>query len=404
MTKIKILFIGEIHSSHSRAWVSLLNTDEFDIRCFHIGNADLPEAHPHLTYCAKWAFGIKRSVFKFPTFSFMTKLGRRSLLPARLVEKWNERWLAKIVRGWKPDIIHTLGFEASAYFYQRVRSNYALGQIGRWVAQARGGPDLDLYRHLPEKLKKIRAVFDECDHFICDNEQNYTFAFANGLDRSKAEFPGVGVVSGPGGLDVDELRSRWSKLPSQRHRRIVWPKTYEVISSKGLPVLEALIIAWDRIQPCEVDCLWMVQDELRIYFDKMLPEHVKAACNIYGHLTQKDTLDLVAAARVMLAPSLTDGVPNVMMEAMALGAFPIISPLETTLPVVEDRKNVLFARNLYPEEIAEALVQAMNDDVLVDNAAKVNVERVRELADRKKIRTRVIKFYREVKNLSRGEN
>ena len=34
-------------------------------------------------------------------------------------------------------------------------------------------------------------------------------------------------------------------------------------------------------------------------------------------------------ARVMLAPSLVDGTPNSMFEAMASGALPIVSPLET---------------------------------------------------------------------------
>jgi uncharacterized protein (DUF2336 family) len=66
-----------------------------------------------------------------------------------------------------------------------------------------------------------------------------------------------------------------------------------------------------------------------------------------------------------------------------------------------DETNVLFARNLYPEEIAEALVRAMNDDDLIDAAAEANVERVTKLADRKKVRARVIEFYQAVGDLTR---
>jgi glycosyltransferase involved in cell wall biosynthesis len=101
-------------------------------------------------------------------------------------------------------------------------------------------------------------------------------------------------------------------------------------------------------------------------------------------------------ARVMLAPSLVDGTPNSMFEAMAAGALPIVSPLETIRAVVENDRNVLFARNLYPQEIADALVRAMTDDEFVDAAAQANLELVNRLANRHEIRPRVIQFYEDL--------
>jgi glycosyltransferase involved in cell wall biosynthesis len=101
-------------------------------------------------------------------------------------------------------------------------------------------------------------------------------------------------------------------------------------------------------------------------------------------------------ARVMLAPSLVDGVPNSLYEAMAAGALPIVSPLETITPLVEHERNVLFARNLYPNEIATALHRALTDDRLVDSIAEQNLPLVRRLANRPDIRNRVINFYNEV--------
>ena len=113
----------------------------------------------------------------------------------------------------------------------------------------------------------------------------------------------------------------------------------------------------------------------------------------------------MTSARVMLAPSLVDGTPNSMFEAMASGAFPIVSPLETIRAIVEDERNVLFARNLYPDEIAAALKRAMTDDVLVDRASAENLELVRQLADRQKVRARVLGFYERLigENVARAE-
>ncbi len=102
----------------------------------------------------------------------------------------------------------------------------------------------------------------------------------------------------------------------------------------------------------------------------------------------------------MLAPALIDGVPNSLYEAMASGAFPIVSPLETILPVVRHEENVLFARNLYPQEIAEALSRAMTDDELVDAAAERNLELVRHVAGREAIRERVIEFYERLARIN----
>jgi glycosyltransferase involved in cell wall biosynthesis len=95
----------------------------------------------------------------------------------------------------------------------------------------------------------------------------------------------------------------------------------------------------------------------------------------------------------MLAPSLVDGTPNSMFEAMATGAFPVLSPLDTIRPLVRDGLNVLFARNLYPDEIGDALVRAMQDDALVDDASVRNLGLVRALADRDAIRPRVLNLY-----------
>ena len=107
-------------------------------------------------------------------------------------------------------------------------------------------------------------------------------------------------------------------------------------------------------------------------------------------------------ARVMLAPALVDGVPNSLYEAMASGAFPIISPLETITTVVKNKENVLFARNLYPHEIADALVRAMADDGLVDAAANRNLELVRRVAGRDSIRPGIVEFYERLAKQTDG--
>ena len=227
-----------------------------------------------------------------------------------------------------------------------------------------------------------------CDQLLSDNTQN--FRIARELGVREEQLSSIGTVPGTGGIDIKALRDGWDGPPSKR-RVILWPKVYEWPWSKALPVYEALKLAWDRIQPCEVDMLATTPGGRMFYWT--LPEEMRQRMRLRDRVPRAEALDAMKRARVMLAPSLVDGTPNSMFEAMAAGALPIVSPLETIVPVVEDGRNVLFARNLYPEEIASALVRAMTDDALVDEAASRNLELVTRIANRDEVRARVVKFY-----------
>lgn len=200
----------------------------------------------------------------------------------------------------------------------------------------------------------------------------------------------IAPVPGTGGIDVETLLRKWQGAPSTR-RAIVWPKAYDSAWGKMLPSFEALKLCWDKIQPCEVHMLSMTAESHMWFWT--LPENIRQSCRRYNRIPRSEVLDLMPTARVMLAPALTDGVPNSLYEGMAAGAFPIVSPLETMRTVIRNEDNVLFARNLYPPEIAEALTRAMTDDELVDAAAARNLDLVRRVAGRDAIRPRVVEYY-----------
>lgn len=400
----RILFIGYAESSHTHAWIDLLQDAPLNVRLFALPSGAPPDHWPVKTYVTtpNAPGGSRDRRRRLPPARFsasrvhrlwqMAASGLRLPLPPDPLDKA----LATVLGEWRPDVVHTLGFDPAAYFYHGVATGDDVRRLSKWVAQARGGPDLALNRFDPRFTTRIRNVVRDCDYFIADNEANYEYAHSIGLRREQLGNPPLGIVPGTGGLDVEALSRRWKGPPSRRGRVIVWPKAYEIASSKALPIFEALRLAWDRIKPCEIRMLWLVQPEVRIWFHKMLPAEIQASCSLYERLPREEVLVMLADARVMLAPSLTDGVPNSMLEAMALGAFPIVSPLETIVPVVEQEKNVLFARNLFPDEIAAALVRAMSDDELVDAAATANLAAVRARADRRVLGPRVVNFYERV--------
>jgi glycosyltransferase involved in cell wall biosynthesis len=395
----KILFVGLADSSHTHAWINLLEGARFNARLFAMPSGVPPSGWNVPTYVTAYHHGQRldaatRSALHsaLPVVRFANRSLRRLLRGNEGAEGGAAgAWLARIIRGWRPDIVHTLGVEPAGEFYYGVRRKYRLEGIGKWVLQTRGGSDLALTHLNPSLRETLGAMLRECDQMLCDNHENFRIAREFGVREE--QFSPIAPVPGTGGIDTEASAQTRALAPSSR-RLILWPKAYECPWSKSLPVLEALKLCWEQIQPCEIEMLSIDAETRSWYF--ALPEQIRQACRMHNRVKHERVMEMMSAARVMLAPSLIDGVPNSMYEAMAAGAFPIVSPLETIRPVVEEGRNVLFARNLYPAEIASALVRAMTDDALVEEAATRNLTLVRRVADRAQVRPRVIDFYEKL--------
>lgn len=399
----RVLFVGLPLSSHTRAWIDLLADAELNVRLFA-----LPAGKPPADWSVKAYVtaphgdnldpAVRASMWSRFRAVRLIQI-RLPLLVQRRIGPFADRWLASVIRSWRPHVIHTFGVNPSGDFYFPVREKYGLEGIGKWVAQLRGGSDVQLVRHDPEGSARLAELLTHCDHIITDNRANFDYLAGMGVPTEK--IVPFAPVPGSGGVDVDALRAAWQGPPSTR-RVIVWPKAYECPWSKALPVMEALRACWQRLTPCTIHMLAM-NDEARAWY-WTLPEGLRQHCRISLRIPREEMLALTSRARVMLVPSLVDGRPNSMLEAMAAGAFPIVSPLDSIREVVNEEENVLFAGNLNVDEIARALVRAMSDDGLVDRAAEANLSVVRQVADRAAIRPRVIDFYEQLARSQQESN
>lgn len=390
--KIRILFVGEIHSSHARSWIRLLDAGRYEIRCFQTtalalpygGNFEYPTYMPLAT-------GVDDDPAKI-RFGIGTRLRNRLLQRIRpdLRQNFAWRWLAEIIEAWRPDIVHTFGLTEGAAFLAAAANWVGPGNPGRWVMQFRGGSDLALNHADPEAGPRLAKLAARGDAIVTDNQVNFEY-----LEKLGTPIPEGRrlIVPGTGGVNVADLAPRW-KSPTRDRRLILWPKAYESPWSKALPVLEAIRSVWDVLGPCRIEVL--ASDAEIPKWINLLPRAMAEAFTLHERIPHEQVIEKMLEARVMLAPSLIDGTPNTMWEAMACGAVPIVSPLPTIKPVAEADRNVLFARNLYPGEIGAQLVRAMTDDELVERISAGNLPHVRRLADRAVVGPRLDAFYRSL--------
>lgn len=391
----RILFVGFGESSHTHSWIDLLEGTTFNVRLFDLPTSTLPPGDwwvpCYITAVPSRTLDRRTRRTLYPTRRVGWLLRRLRSRLAGGADRVIEQWLLGVIKRWRPHVVHTLGLDPAGLLYARVRSELGSGPAPLWVLQLRGGSDLALSRLDPERLPPIRSALTAADEILSDNLVNFEYAREMGVDERRLS--PLAPVPGTGGVDVDELRAAAS-TPVEERRLILWPKAYESPWSKAVPVIEALRDAWPTIAPCTIHML-ATSSETSAWV-RTLPQALQGAIASEGRATRRRALELMAGARVMLAPSLVDGTPNTMFEAMASGALPVVSPLETIRSVVAAGRNVLFARNLRPEEIVGALVMAMTDDALVERAAAANLERVRQIADRRSITRRVVLRYEQL--------
>ncbi len=396
----KLLLIANGYSSHLHDWVDLLKDARFNIRVFAVPHTFPPYDWPVKTYITGLSHtaAIPESDTRQRMYPIVPKKTDPTWLPKTLKYRHlargssPEQWLAEIVRAWQPDIIQTLSISPASKFYYEAYKRFNLKGIGKWMLMIYGGTDIELERVHPKHSQYFREIITAADYVFGDTE--HCIIAARDLGLSEAQIPRYYKFPGAGGVNVDEIVAQWRDNPPSKRRMLLWPKAYDGYYVISHAVFEALTLCWDDIQPCELVIPGM-KEYAGMWFYK-LPERIRDATQIPAHMSHDEFRALMLKARVMLAPSLLDGLPNVLPDAMASGAFPIVSPIDHLQEFMKDEENTLFAHNLYPQQIADAITRAMNDDALVDSAAQNNIEVVRRIADRDTIRQQVVQIYEEV--------
>ena len=97
-----------------------------------------------------------------------------------------------------------------------------------------------------------------------------------------------------------------------------------------------------------------------------------------GPLPRRDYLKTMATAGIYLSLALSDATPVSLLEAMALGAFPVISDLPATREWIVDGLNGLLVDPRSPASVSSAMEKALDDQSLVERARAVNNQMMRE--------------------------
>jgi glycosyltransferase involved in cell wall biosynthesis len=216
-------------------------------------------------------------------------------------------------------------------------------------------------------------------------------------------FQGVslGVFPGGGGYPLKIMRAKQTEPPSRR--RIIALKGYQAPESgQALRALDALQLCGKQLEGYRIVIHSAQATHAFENFEqvKAKAESVSVLCGIpieFMPYSPIETMwELFCKSKISIAISVSDGTPNTLLEAQAVGAFPVQSDTGGFEQWIDSGRNGLLVPFDDTNAIADAIIKAIEDDELVDRAALINHEITNEKLDCEKITKKVLDIYNQI--------
>ncbi len=355
---MKILFIS-MPSIHAIRWTKQLVGKDCDLYWFDIlqrGNADF---HEDVIRITNW----KKNKVPFVGKTFLKKS-----IPSlyRAIEDQIEVTAVAFLQQWiqenQPDVIHSFEMQhCTLPLLQLIKQHKSCP----WVYSC-WGSDLFYYQKEQAQSAQIKEVLKYITHIHTDCIRDYNLAVALGF---KGDF--FGKFPGGGGYDIKAVEQ--FVTPIEKRNAIV-VKGYQHIMGRAIEVLNAMEQIPQVIKDRELiifsahDSVVEKAKDLAGLFKKVTvyPRNEK--------LTHVEMMKMMGGGLIYIGNSISDGMPNTLLEAIIMGAFPIQSnPGGVTTEVIDDGINgLLIEEPENPIYIASKIKQALESQDLIDEAFRIN--------------------------------
>lgn len=392
---MRILFVSFGSSIHTARWISQLRDEKWDLHLFpvdpHYIHRDLREVTVHTLFKHRADHihpSVRQSSLPWPFPRGKMRI-RNALKHLPGDPGSGAARLARTIRALKPDIVHSMTVHGGIL---TLKSRERItGRFPPWIYSS-WGPDFFYYATLPEFSSQIRAALGQCDYLMADCQRELDLAPSFGF---RGEI--LGVFPGAGGYHIDQML-RYRQQPPVSSRRLIMLKGRQGdFGGRALVALQALHMCADVLREYEI-VVYMPQG------DGIVPYAAQYISFVTGltvrvlpeHSPSEEILTLMGRARIAIGLGLVDGTPQAMLEAMVMGAFPIQSNSADTRGWIEDGQNGLLVPAEDANAIAAAIVKAVSDDRLVDQAAETNMRLTKERIDIGNLRPKLVEIYNRI--------
>lgn len=382
---MKILIVAMSGSVHTARWISQLRGFGWDVHLFP--SQDYGVCHPDIDNISVHHSGYFKqkvsSTNKIAFFQFLHKA--LSFFRRNIWQVWFPEYrkfdLIRVINNINPDIIHSMETQSAGYLVNAAERRLKKKPV--WI-HTLWGSDIFLFGLFPEHQIKIRNMLQKVNCLICESSRDIQLA------RDMNYSGDIIKMQATGGLDLQFCDFHRRKIPVI-DRDVILLKGYQTWAGRALVGIRALERCADVLTGYTI--LVYSADTTVEFALKLFSAKTGIQANIVPYVSHDKILELQAQARISLSLSISDGVPNSMLESMALGSFPIQSNTAATDDCIIDGINGLLVPPEDPEAVELAIRRALLDDEMVAHAFSYNWNIIKDNCDLNKEISNIHKLY-----------
>jgi glycosyltransferase involved in cell wall biosynthesis len=305
----------------------------------------------------------------------------------KFIQQFNEKDTAKTFENYlneiQPDVVHSFALYLSCSPIIEVMEK---NPTQKWIYSS-WGSDLFYFQKEPTYLKDIKRVLPRINYLFTDCKRDYEIAKQYGFS---GDF--LGVFPGGGGFELNEMETY--KLPISQ-RKTILIKGFQGRSGRAIPVLKTIATLKEELLNYEI----VVFGSDPQTFEYVTNSELKNWNNfqILGKIPHEEVLKLMGKSLIYIGNSNSDGMPNTMLEAIFMGAFPIQSnPGDSTAELIQNGVNGLLIEDCEDEEkIKEIVIHAVNN-CNFEKAESLNQVEIVPKLHYLKVKNEVISIYKKL--------
>lgn len=369
---MRILMVS-MNSIHFQRWSEQLRDSGHEIHWFNIlGGLESPSLD-FVTQYTGWKHRFKKGRYLFK------KIGNKIPFLKPIFERNVEDVFREKLAIVQPDIVHSFALYVSCTPILNVMKE---SQIP-WVYSS-WGSDLFYFKDIPKYRKDIEIVLPEINYLFTDCHRDQKLAKELGFVGTS-----LGVFPGGGGFPLQKIKSYIKPI---EERTTILVKGYQGRSGRAIPVLKALKKIEGKLVNYEIVVFGCGSETIRFQ------EESNSKGIFHKQLSHDEVLQLMGTSLLYIGNSNSDGMPNTLLEAMCLGAFPIQSnPGGATAEVITHGDNGFLIPDCEDvDEISDMIDKAINNQEMIAKSFKIN-QNISKQWDRMEIQQRVLQSYTKIK-------